>query len=388
MYSKNIGKLEKDLIFDFCLVTSLYLVINFGYPIFDDKLFLIVNIPLFLAYLRKRKMGIIFLSLMIVVYYYSYFDFSLLILFWEYILYFILYVLYVKDNKNYVWYIGVFKCIIFMFLMLIHAQTINIELFSKLIVIIFSDIFIIFVVLMIYKTAEDIIKYHMSLKELEQNKQLRSTLFKITHEIKNPIAVCKGYLEMFDVNNIKHSQKYVPILKTEIERTLILLQDFLSMTQIQIEYERIDVNAVLEDVIDNFIPIFKEKNINYEVDIASDFFYINGDYNRLTQVFINIIKNSIEALDPKRVGNIKISSKVKDKWVIICIEDNGIGLSKEQLEKLGEPFNTTKPNGTGLGITLSKEIIKAHNGEINYFSKFNKGTTVEIKIPLANEKGT
>ncbi len=387
MYNKNIGKPGKDLMFDFSLVTSLYLVIRFGMPLIDNKLFLIINIPLFIAYLRERDYSIAVLSLMIVVYYYYNFDISMFMLFFEYTLYFIIYILLSPKKKNSILVISFLKVIIFIILILLYnkSTSFDLHLILKLLIIILVNIFIVLITFGVCKKSDDIIKYHMTLKELEQEKQFRSTLFRITHEIKNPIAVCKGYLDMFDINNIKHSQKYVPILKEEIERTLILLQDFLSMTQIQIEYEFIDINAVLEDVVDNFIHIFKDKNIKYEIDISNDSYYIYGDYNRMIQVFINIIKNSIEAIDSKTLGEIVIKTEIENNFAKISIKDNGVGFTKEHLERLGEPFLTTKSHGTGLGISLSKEIIKAHNGTINYFSEFNKGTTVVIKIPLINE---
>jgi signal transduction histidine kinase len=226
----------------------------------------------------------------------------------------------------------------------------------------------------------------MTLKELEQEKQIRTSLFKITHEIKNPIAVCKGYLDMFDVNNIEHSKKYIPILREEIERTLILLQDFLCMTKIKIDKEIIDINMVLEDVTDNFIPILKDKNIIGDFNISENSVYMYGDYNRLTQAFINIIKNSVEAIDSNRGGTIKIYTQLSTESIKITVVDNGMGISKENMKRISEPFFTTKCRGTGLGVSLSFEIITGHGGTIEYDSEEGRGTSVEINLPIIKEK--
>ena len=252
------------------------------------------------------------------------------------------------------------------------------ELFGQILILILILYLIIYFSTLLFEKGEEIIKYHMSLKEIEQEKQIQTSLFKITHEIKNPIAVCKGYLDMFDTNSLEHSAKYIPILREEIERVLILLQDFLSITTVNIEKESIDIYLLIEDVVDSFKPILKNRNIELKLDIPDEELYIDGDYNRLKQVFINIIKNSIEAIDEKNKGIIRIYSKKDQDNVKIYISDNGEGMSKEILKKFNEPFFTTKQNGTGLGTSLSIEIIKAHDGKINYSSVENQGTTVEL----------
>ena len=238
-----------------------------------------------------------------------------------------------------------------------------------------------YVIVDLLNKGEDIISYHMSIKNIEKEKQIRMSLFKITHEIKNPIAVCKGYLDMFDVNNQEHSKKYIPIIKNEIKRTLILLEDFLAMTKIKINKDLLDINFLIENSIDEMESILKANNISINLDLIDDEIYVMGDYNRLMQVFINIIKNSIEAIENKK-GVITIKEEIKKKQIYIYIEDNGKGINKETLKQLGMPFYTTKTNGTGLGVSLSKEIINAHNGTMKYFSKENEGTKIQIVLPL------
>ena len=224
-------------------------------------------------------------------------------------------------------------------------------------------------------------KIRLTFKELEKEKQIRTSLFKITHEIKNPIAVCKGYLDMFDVNNKEHARKYIPIIRSEIDRTLILLQDFLDYNHLKLNKDILDINMLLEDVGNVCMPLINNKKINYIAGIDDDELYIEGDYERLKQVFINIIKNSIEAINSND-GYIELNTEIKRDYIYIMIEDNGIGMTNEDLKKIHEPFYTTKKDGTGLGVTLSFEIIKAHNGKIIYTSDYGKGTKVEVILPL------
>ena len=232
--------------------------------------------------------------------------------------------------------------------------------------------------------AEKIIEINLTYKQLMKEQQLRESLFKISHEIKNPIAVCKGYLDMFDPNNMEHFSKYIPIIKSEINRTLNLLQDFSACNKIKIECDIVDIGLLLEDITKNFTLMFDNKNIKYQIELLEDEIYINGDYNRLNQVLVNIIKNSIEAIDINKKSYIKIYTKQTEKEIKIFIKDNGIGISKENMKKINKPFFTTKTNGTGLGLVLSNEIIALHNGTIKYESKEGIGTTVIITLPIYN----
>jgi len=235
---------------------------------------------------------------------------------------------------------------------------------------------------MLVEKTEEVLKLHMNIKEIKQNEQIHTSLFQITHEIKNPIAVCKGYLDMFDEDNPEHFKKYIPILKGEINRTLLLLEDFLAMNKVKINKDIIDINLLIEEVIKSIDMLCNKNNIKLTSKIIDDDIYINADYNRLTQVFINLLKNSIEAITKNKKGTISINEKLKDKNLIITIKDNGKGMSKELLNKIKEPFYTTKQKGTGLGVSLSDQIIKAHNGILNYESKEGEYTKVIITLPV------
>lgn len=383
-YNRNYCKEENNLFLDLALISSFYLIFKFTNPIFSNLPPIIFNVTLVIAYLKRRNITIFILSIMIIICYIKSFNLNNILIIIEYIAYFLLY-LKLKNSKDFNdKYINSFIIVKAFFFTLtsvfssIYIGDNYIEFFGQILILILLLYLTICFTTLLFEKGEDIIKYHMSLKELEQSKQIQVSLFQITHEIKNPIAVCKGYLDMFDTNNPEHSIKYVPILREEIERVLILLQDFLSMTKVSVEKESMDIYLLIEDVIDDFKPILKNRNINLSIDIADEELYIEGDYNRLKQVFINIIKNSIEAIPENEKGQIKIYTEKVSNNIKIYISDNGIGMSRDVLKKFNNPFFTTKKNGTGLGISLSSEIIKAHNGKLNYSSVENKGTTVEI----------
>lgn len=382
-YNKSLNRAEHNLFLDVALITSLYFALRF--PFQDETYigYLLLNVPLLMAYLGNRKISIVALSCIIVTKYNNLFGWSIIILLIEYVVYYLLSIIMIKKRgKNYL-YAYLFVAIkLIIFTVMIYTSHIAGE-HTLLTLLIWYGICLIAVAyftIALFDKGKDIIKLHMTLKEMEQDSQIKSSLFKITHEIKNPIAVCKGYLDMFDVNNVEHSKKYIPIMKDEINRTLLLLQDFLSLTRVKIDKDIIDVNLLLEDVLESYNLLLHSHSIQLKTELIDDDVYIMGDYNRLTQVFINIVKNSIEAIGNN--GIISIACKLTEKEVIIELADDGCGISDENMKNIKTPFFTTKSNGTGLGVSLSYEIIKAHDGTIEYDSELGKGTQVTLTLPL------
>lgn len=378
MYSTNLNKEQSMAILDFALLSSLYLLINYNKVDENNVIIILFNIPLIIAYTKKRHFISIVISLVMIYIYYSV-GMNVTLFIVEYFLYFILYLISSKQKNSF--FLPAFIAIKTVFALLVNLLYIETsDLFENLLMLIIF-IIVAYLILYMYKKGEDIIKLHMNIKELEKDKQIKTSLFKITHEIKNPIAVCKSYLDMFDINNKEHD-KYIVILKEEIQKILILLQDFLSMNKIKVQKEILDINMLLEDIVDQFSPVLKEKNIKLKYNISQDEVFVDGDYNRLSQVLVNMIKNAIEALTTTKNPYINIDYEIDSNIFKIIIEDNGSGIAKEEMEKIKEPFYTTKKDGTGLGVSLSCEIIEAHEGTLNYISKVNEGTKVIITLPV------
>ena len=127
-------------------------------------------------------------------------------------------------------------------------------------------------------------------------------------------------------------------------------------------------------------PLFKKNNANIYLNAKPDI-YLNLDYLRMKQVLVNVWKNALEAKKEDEQLNVRVEVKETRNDIKIIIEDNGIGMDKDTLERITEIFYTTKASGNGLGVVLSKEIIEMHNGTINYKSTLGKGTTVTITLP-------
>lgn len=386
-YRKNIQHEENTLAFEMALTSSLYFILRYGLPLHHNYPTMLFDIPLLLAFSKKKTELSIFISVVLIHYQTLFLHMAPGLLIIEYIIYFIGYLCLTKSKFSLVNLIHGFIIInsffltikVFWFIAPNRSYYDNITYLIFLILVIYVTSFII---LYFLNKGEKIVDFNNSLYAIEKEKELRASLFKVTHEIKNPIAVCKGYLDMLDPNDQKKCIKYIPIIKGEINRTLVLMDDFLDYTKIKIEKEELDLVMLLEELDSALKPLFHERKIATNYNIPYEELYMEADYSRLKQVLINIFKNAVEAKDSSKEKSI-IEVVVKDlgKDVSIKIKDNGIGMTKEELDKVGQMFFTTKKKGTGLGTCLSKEIIKLHDGNITYSSKKNEWTEVNITLP-------
>ncbi len=369
--NKNINNKTKNLIYNISIISSFFLIIKFS----NNNLinYLLLSVLILISYIKKQ----ISLSLLLTLLLFILLKINIIM----YIPYLSLIVLYIikkhKNISNFI-FIDTFMILVLITLLISNYSINNIFIFI-------ISYLVVHIIYLLLNKSEEIIKYHLSYKELQQEKQIRLSLFKVTHEIKNPIAVCKGYLDMLNTNNQEQVEKYIPIIKGEIERLLTLLEDFMLVNKNNVDLDIMDINMLLEEVIDKLKPMLEEKNIKLENNLIDDEIYINGDYKRLSQVFINLVKNSIEAIPNNKEGLISIKNNINKNNLNIIIEDNGVGISNKILKKIKEPFYTTKQRGTGLGVSLSNEIINAHQGTLEYHSKEGLYTKTIVKIPLYKE---
>ena len=386
--NNHITSNSKDIIFGTTLLSIIYIVVSFNssnYPIIN---FLLLNSVILIAYLRDRLLiGNIIAILLLIIYYDSFKFITFMI-----VPYFILYLINILRKKIRITdflFIDLFLIVDYSFLVLWmfnsnYQVDIKLGLINTLLLIVFNYT-LIHIIYLLYNLGENMVRDKINYNKIKHDNRVKTSLFKITHEIKNPIAVIKAYLDMMDIEDKKKVKKYIPIIKSEIDRLLNLLEDFLLVNKANISFDIMDINMLIDDIIDRELPIIKSNKIKFEKDLIDDEIYINGDYNRLAQVLINIIKNSIEAMDTKDYKLLIIKEVIKENNVNIIISDSGVGISKRIMNMIKEPFYTTKNRGTGLGVSLSDEIIKAHTGTLVYESKENIGTKVTIKLPIIRE---
>ncbi|MGO4886969.1 ATP-binding protein [Anaerobacillus sp. MEB173] len=210
----------------------------------------------------------------------------------------------------------------------------------------------------------------------------------IAHEIRNPLTSVKGFLQLLQkdivTSDIKEKGKYVEIILSELDRVESIIHEFLFLARPNqdIAFKEKSLLSIIEQIK----TLLDSQAILHDVQIvleADDETLPNIDCeeSQLKQVFINIIKNAIESMP--NGGLIVIEVRKKDEeHIYIKIADQGKGISKERIKKLGEPFYSTKEKGTGLGLMISYKIIESHNGRIVVESEENKGTEFTIILPV------
>ena len=379
-YNSLVNKKIERVVLIITIITSLYLSLK--YNLENDKLLLFCNIPILICYFKKEKLLGLSLSMIVIIYSYLVYDINIWVEMLKYFSYFISYILlYNKKEFNYLFFkvSGIIQGFFISFEYFMHTY----DGIDKVIDLIFYIIIIYsltFFCLYLFKLANNISNLYLEVNKIREENKLKNSLFKLTHEIKNPIAVCKGYLDMINLNNIDKSRKYIDIIKSEINRSLNVISDFMEYSKIKINKEEFDMVMLLDDIYESFDILINDKNINFKYNNKYDDIYMMGDYERLKQVFINVLKNSIESIVNNGIIGLDVS--LNNKNVIVTISDNGCGMDKDDLNKIKEMFYTTKKNGTGLGVALSNEIVLAHNGKMEYESVKDKGTKCIITLPV------
>jgi PAS domain S-box-containing protein len=209
----------------------------------------------------------------------------------------------------------------------------------------------------------------------------------VAHEIRNPLTSLKGFVQLMqgtktvDVNHLD-------IMLSEIERIDLISSEMLILGKQQdIPLRQVNLNNVMEQVLVlmNAQANLDNVSIMYE-NLAEKALYVKSDVNQLKQVFINIIKNAVEAINDKGHGKVAITITKKEPFACITVKDNGVGMEPEKIKKIGEPFYSTKEKGTGLGLAICKKIVERHEGSMDFKSSTGEGTEVHIRLPLSDEK--
>ena len=202
----------------------------------------------------------------------------------------------------------------------------------------------------------------------------------IAHEIRNPLTSIKGFIQLFK-SRYPSDEEYFNLLLTELERINLIVSEFLILAKpTDIVFKEKDIKSLVQDIVTLINTQAIMNNIQILVEFEPDIPIIVCEENQLKQVFINVLKNSIEAMSNGGIIYVRVVIKEKNKVSLYFI-DQGSGIPEDRLPTLGEPFYTTKEKGTGLGLMTSYRIIENHDGELKISSKVNEGTTIEIILP-------
>lgn len=224
-------------------------------------------------------------------------------------------------------------------------------------------------------------KMKLEIARSEKLNALGEIAASIAHEIRNPLTVVKGFLQLMKQRETGKSSQYLPLILSELARAETILNEYLSYAKPHLATtERVHVASIIENIVVLLEPLSIIQGVQLESRLSVNP-AVNGDRNQLQQALLNVTKNGIEATPAG--GKVTLHLTNDDEWVYIKITDTGRGMSKEHLDRLGTLFYSTKDKGTGLGMTVSWQIIRNMNGTIHYESQLNVGTEALIKLPLA-----
>lgn len=229
--------------------------------------------------------------------------------------------------------------------------------------------------------------------ELEKTEIIRRDLINgVSHELRTPLTTIKGFIEgiIDGVIPLEDQEKYLSLVLKETNRLTRLTKDLLDISKLEAEInslniEEISLNNIAEEVVALSVGVANSKNISLNLHIPSNNLVIHGDGDRLKQVMLNLINNGINYTD--NGGKVEIRLSEDDNYFSIIIEDTGIGIPQDQIPFIFEKFyrldksRSSNLGGVGLGLSIVKNIVKLHGGEIHIKSQINKGTTLTVKLP-------
>jgi nitrogen fixation/metabolism regulation signal transduction histidine kinase len=239
-------------------------------------------------------------------------------------------------------------------------------------------------------------EYNKKLLELEQTaEQLakseresawRDMAKQVAHEIKNPLTPMKLSIQQM----MRVFEKENPAAKEKVDRLAnSLIEQIDGLTRIANEFSNFAKmpsplleKVELVDIIKNVISIFEQEAVVINFESSHNIIELQADKDQLIRAINNLLQNSIQAFDSKQDGVIKISIEVEDDFCKISIKDNGKGIPADRQNKVFVPYFTTKSTGTGIGLSITKQIIENHNGKIYFESQENKGTIFFVELPL------
>ena len=245
------------------------------------------------------------------------------------------------------------------------------------------------------KQSESVIIFFKDLTDIIKVQKLKSDFVaNVSHELRTPLQSIKLGLETINnghaADDAESQKKILPLVLQQTTRMENIVNDLLSLSRIELQEhirpnDKIDINEIISHSVDLHQEILKKNNIICNIDKKTKDPIINGDRNRLIEVFNNLIDNAIKYSEKNK--KITITTRSDDKNLIAIVKDEGIGISRKNIPQITERFFRANPakskevGGTGLGLAIVKHIVNQHRAEMNISSEENKGTTISINFP-------
>ena len=245
-------------------------------------------------------------------------------------------------------------------------------------------------------TIEDITqrkREEINNRRLENLASLTNLAAAVAHEIKNPLAAISIHVQLLRKNfkacnleiNAK-AQKHLDVVEEEIERLNKIVVDFLfAVRPLQCEFAPVNINELIKNLFATFQDEFSAAKISILPQLDNELPVIQADERFLRQALMNILTNAKAAMMPAG-GELGITTRFDQERVYIIITDTGKGIPPDILHKIFEPYFTTKPDGSGLGLTMTYKVMKEHGGDIQVHSDIGKGTRFTLILPITRSE--
>ncbi|MGG1686002.1 ATP-binding protein [Pseudalkalibacillus sp. NRS-1564] len=232
----------------------------------------------------------------------------------------------------------------------------------------------------------DMTSYYQLQEQVIQSEKL-SAIGKLgagfAHEIRNPLTSIIGFTQLLDVD--EKQANYISIIRAELDRMKNLVNQFVMMGKPTVSERTLkQLNPLVFETVELMKSNAHLHNVELEFDANTENITVCMDSSQIKQVLINFIKNAIEAMPEG--GEISVHLTKNEENAVISIEDDGKGMSEEEVKQLGTPFFSTKRSGLGIGLSICFDIMEAHNGEIAIDSEIGKGTKARLILPYHKEE--
>ncbi len=229
-------------------------------------------------------------------------------------------------------------------------------------------------------------EYQQRLIETERLATAAQLTASIAHEIKNPLTSLKLAAEILHefLKDDPALARRADLIFKETLRLEKILENMRAKTRkIEIIRRKVDLNTITREVVEVAIPQFESRKQKLRLELAQEPLWVEVDPEKIKQVLWNLLNNALEATPEG--GEVIVKTLSGEKGYEICIEDTGPGVPEEKIKDLFRPFYTTKLSGTGLGLTISRQIILFHGGELILENRSQGGARARVILPPASK---
>ncbi len=240
------------------------------------------------------------------------------------------------------------------------------------------------------KVEQELLRLQHQIGPVERLATLGRMTATVAHDLGTPLNSVLGYTQLLAQEDLsERARRRLAIIETQIHRMGEIIQNYLTYTRGNPPQEKIYVNELIRDTLLLLQPVFKQRNVHVSEQLAADLPAIHGDGNSIQRVIMNLLDNAVDACEEAGIITIRTSERLesnhKGQGVIVELTDTGGGIRPDILPRVFDLFVTTKApdKGTGLGLVICQEIVKAHGGTIEISSQVGQGTTVTLFFPSA-----